>query len=382
VRQSIVKQKQVSYKIISAITPLLATRTRMRLNLSLLALAATVCCDHDVIADNTTVISSIRTPDLVLETSDGSPIVNSTSGSVVIRSGRSYNETSVGGNVTILAGESTKGRGGNVDMAGGASSGHSDGGDITFKGGDAVRGRGGNVEVQSGSSSKGVSGHIALSSAATSVEGGNSGSLNLFTGEAKGGSGGAIVVQSGNGGYYDGGDITLVAGQTSGNGFKGGSVHLNGGEGSSSHSTDGGDGGDLVLTGGEAKGEGEGDDGGSIALQGGISFAGHGGSLRLSSGVSSETSSGDVCKCNSVSLFVLSFSTRTIDFPFDKCSTPHSDCQCKVWSRRVEWDCYFEHGSIQQWPRNEWIDQFEYWKRLWWGDGWNIDRGWNSHRHG
>ena len=61
-----------------------------------------------------------------------------------------------------------------------------------------------------------------------------------------------------------------------------GAVKVVGGEGSSAHNTDGGDGGDILLLGGEAKGEGLDDNGGSSKIQGGVSFAGHGGSLELS----------------------------------------------------------------------------------------------------
>lgn len=65
--------------------------------------------------------------------------------------------------------------------------------------------------------------------------------------------------------------------QQSAQGRKGGSVQITGGEGSSAHTTDGGDGGDIVMTGGEAKGESANDNGGSVTIQGGTSFAGYGG---------------------------------------------------------------------------------------------------------
>ena len=73
-----------------------------------------------------------------------------------------------------------------------------------------------------------------------------------------------------------------------------GAVKIVGGEGSSAHNTDGGDGGDITLVGGEAKGEGLDDNGGSIKIQGGVSFAGNGGSLELISGQSTEASSGAI----------------------------------------------------------------------------------------
>ena len=67
-----------------------------------------------------------------------------------------------------------------------------------------------------------------------------------------------------------------------------------GGEGSSAHQTDGGDGGNVVVFGGEAKGESRHDNGGSIIIRGGTSFTGYGGSLQLKSGYSTESSSGDI----------------------------------------------------------------------------------------
>ena len=90
------------------------------------------------------------------------------------------------------------------------------------------------------------------------------------------------------------GDISLTAGLTSSSGQKGGDVRISGGEGSSAHTEEGGDGGTLIFIGGEAKGEGENDNGGSIAIQGGLSYEGYGGSVDLSSGPSSKSSSGDI----------------------------------------------------------------------------------------
>ena len=99
---------------------------------------------------------------------------------------------------------------------------------------------------------------------------------------------------SGDGGNYDGGDVSLTAGQASAQARKGGGVSITGGEGSSAHSTDGGDGGDISLKGGEAKGLSANDNAGSIEIQGGTSFKGYGGSLKLLSGESTESSSGDI----------------------------------------------------------------------------------------
>ncbi len=56
----------------------------------------------------------------------------------------------------------------------------------------------------------------------------------------------------------------------------------------------GGDGGDIDLKGGEAKGESDSDNGGSISLMGGTSYTGYSGSIHISSGSSTLSSSGSV----------------------------------------------------------------------------------------
>ena len=71
-------------------------------------------------------------------------------------------------------------------------------------------------------------------------------------------------------------------------------MSIAGSEGSSAHSTDGGEGGNIVLIGVEGKGESKNDNGGSINLQGGNLFEGCGRSLILLSGQSTKSSSGDV----------------------------------------------------------------------------------------
>ena len=184
-------------------------------------------------------------------------------------------------------------------------------------------GPGGEVRLSSGLSSSGSSGRTFLESAPSGPNG-SSGDIGVYTGTSEAGTSGAIYIQTGSstnaagglisltsgngGGLVDGGDITLTAGQTvshavlvvpispsimsvssnthyptslstqqSAQGRKGGSVHIAGGEGSSAHTTDGGDGGDIVMTGGEAKGESANDNGGSVTIQGGTSYAGYGG---------------------------------------------------------------------------------------------------------
>jgi len=175
----------------------------------------------------------------------------------------------------------------------------------------AMVGDGGSVLVSSGLSSQGTSGKTSIESSPSGPNGvsgdlfissghsdaGNSGLIILQTGLSKSGAGGSLSLQVGNGGgLSNGGDISLVAGQTSAQGRKGGNVEIVGGEGSSSHTTDGGDGGNVILMGGEAKGESAHDNGGSITVRGGTSFAGLGGSLELISGQSTESSSGDICE--------------------------------------------------------------------------------------
>lgn len=172
------------------------------------------------------------------------------------------------------------------------------GGAVLISSGFSEDGSSGRTSIESSPSGpNGVSGDVFISSGASHAM--DSGTLVLQTGSSKNGAGGAISVTIGDGGgMSDGGDISLTAGQTSAQGHKGGHVSIMGGEGSSSHSIDGGDGGDIFLLGGEAKGEGENDNGGSITIQGGTSFAGYGGSLDLISGQSIEKSSGDVRECS------------------------------------------------------------------------------------
>jgi hypothetical protein len=172
-------------------------------------------------------------------------------------------------------------------------------------------GNGGSILVSSGFSSDGTSGKTLIESSPSGPNGvsgdvsittgysqaGSSGMITLHTGSSKSGAGGSLELQVGDGGgLSNGGDIFLVAGQTSAQGRKGGSVTITGGEGSSAHITDGGDGGNIILMGGEAKGESANDNGGSITVRGGTSFAGYGGSLELISGQSTESSSGDICE--------------------------------------------------------------------------------------
>lgn len=172
-------------------------------------------------------------------------------------------------------------------------------------------GIGGEVRISSGMSSDGSSGRTALETSHSGEHGvsgdvyissggseaGRSGGISLHTGLSKSASGGSLSLKVGDAsGLSDGGDILLFAGLTSAQHKRGGTVKIVGGEGSSNHADDGGDGGDILLLGGEAKGEDFYDDGGMVSIEGGTSLVGYGGSLEFISGQSTEESSGDIRK--------------------------------------------------------------------------------------
>ena len=69
---------------------------------------------------------------------------------------------------------------------------------------------------------------------------------------------------------------------------------IQGGEGLHESSYDGGDGGHVLVSAGESHGRARGNSGGDISVTAGNSFEGVGGSVLLSSGKSSTTSSGNV----------------------------------------------------------------------------------------
>lgn len=62
------------------------------------------------------------------------------------------------------------------------------------------------------------------------------------------------------------GDIGIIAGLTTSSSMKGGTVRISAGEGASDQLNDGGDGGDMILTAGEAKGADVDDNGGRVTL--------------------------------------------------------------------------------------------------------------------
>ncbi len=98
----------------------------------------------------------------------------------------------------------------------------------------------------------------------------------------------------------------------------GGSVTIIGREGSSAHTTDGGDSGNIILVGGEAKSESAKDNGGSITVPGRKSLAGCGGSLEIILGQSATTFSGDICELRSVEISMSDSATRQL--PSCKCA--------------------------------------------------------------
>lgn len=57
-----------------------------------------------------------------------------------------------------------------------------------------------------------------------------------------------------------------------------------------------GDGGEVMIKGGQSKGDSSTDRGGDVKISGGASSAGLGGSLEFTSGYSTENTSGSVCK--------------------------------------------------------------------------------------
>lgn len=76
--------------------------------------------------------------------------------------------------------------------------------------------------------------------------------------------------------------------------MKGGTVSITAGEGASDQLTDGGDGGDIILAAGQAKGGDKNDKGGRFSITGGAANHGSGGSVEITSGTSNRGPSGDV----------------------------------------------------------------------------------------
>ena len=249
------------------------------------------------------------------------------------------------GGALVLTGGHSMGKaymdsGGAVAITGGGAD-VGEGGDVVVSGGFSTRGSSGTLDLSSAASgTHGVSGSVSISSGKSRA--GTSGAISIETGQALEAAGGDIVLKVGDGRHRDGGNIAISAGQTSGSARTGGHVAISGGEGANAHSHDGGNGGDVELFVGEAKGEGFEDNGGEfqfistektvlllvgpsffllhvpdhhllihvltsslshhvfifgtgdVELRGGTAFAGYGGSLTLASGYSKTQSSGSV----------------------------------------------------------------------------------------
>ena len=124
---------------------------------------------------------------------------------------------------------------------------------------------------------------------------GNSGQFALSTGYSYNkGRGGDIRHIVGTGDSGEGGDVIVTAGEATALSHAGGMVEISGGHGSS-NDADGGDGGAVKIYGGQASGGSpELDDGGSMLMQGGIAAFGTGGSITFRTGLGAATSSGTV----------------------------------------------------------------------------------------
>lgn len=231
---------------------------------------------------------------------------------VYISAGKTYSDQSTGGRVQIRGGSGMSrntrngGRGGSISMKGGEANGgdiDDAGGSVEISGGIAERGRGGDIKITSGVSHRRSSGTIVMSSVKSSRSGGiaiqtgdsessTSGAIRVETGQSTNGSGGSLNFRIGEGTFGDGGLVKIKAGESTMSGSRGGDVMIDAGLGSSMHSVNGGDGGEIYMKGGVSLGTSGTDNGGAIALSGGNAFAGFGGSLLFASGTG--TSSGHV----------------------------------------------------------------------------------------
>ena len=128
-----------------------------------------------------------------------------------------------------------------------------------------------------------------------SSEAGASGAMTLSTGTAVNGAGGEVVFEVPGVITGDGGTINIFAGASNGRyRSAGGALFVRAGSGTSSHSGAGGKGGHVVLSGGEAAGGDDSDNGGTVDVKGGPAFGGRGGSVKVTSGQGLRTSSAPV----------------------------------------------------------------------------------------
>lgn len=173
----------------------------------------------------------------------------------------------VGGNVTIEGGDGVgvgADDGGNITLTAGraASGGSGDGGEVVLTGGIAASasGNGGDVRLIGGAGSNGIPGAVSLlgGSTGSAAVGGDIDITGGAAGPASGAnSGGAVTIKGGLANTTaQGGKVTLEGGDGEANELaKGGDVELIGG----AAGTNGGDGGDVLLT--PSVGDGAGADG-------------------------------------------------------------------------------------------------------------------------
>jgi len=163
---------------------------------------------------------------------------------------RDIGSTAEGGDINIFAGDS-------------AEDSDTSGGDITIE-----AGRGGASNIDYG----GTGGFVSVSAG----QGGNAVGANFVARP-----GGSLTLNAGDAGANNGnidlgntgGDVTINAGDSTGNGDLGGSITLNGGISANGY------GGQVNMTGGSGELEG-----GSASLQGGFSANGQGGAVQIAGG--------------------------------------------------------------------------------------------------
>lgn len=203
--------------------------------------------------------------------------------SVTLATGSSSNAAS--GSIYIESGKSVVGRGGNITLQSGASD--EVGGSTLILGGDGIGGggpmflmggkdlstdedtgkAGGMVRIEGGLSTVGDGGTLSI--AGGSSENGVGGSVNIESGSSVLGQSGSILIKANPSEILDGGDISVEAGRTTGLASKGGSILIAAGDGADVSEGDGGDGGTLTLRGGLARGSSFIDAGGDAIFQGG-----------------------------------------------------------------------------------------------------------------
>jgi hypothetical protein len=191
---------------------------------------------------------------------------NAASGSIYIESGKSGR----GGNITLQSGASDEVGGSTLILGGDGIGG---GGPMFLMGGkdlstDEDTGKaGGMVRIEGGLSTVGDGGTLSI--AGGSSENGMGGSVNIESGSSVLGQSGSILIKANPSEILDGGDISVEAGRTTGLASKGGSILIAAGDGADVSEGDGGDGGTLTLRGGLARGSSFIDAGGDAIFQGG-----------------------------------------------------------------------------------------------------------------